>query len=95
MKTKKIMFVLVALIGLLALGTLTGKTIGASSFCGNCVCEVGETSGLCPEDCFSLCGDAVCQAGEELTCEMDCTGEEIVPEPEYVSLRDGIADWFR
>ncbi|MFH2063015.1 MAG: hypothetical protein ABIJ46_02560 [bacterium] len=52
---------------------------GSDDNCGNGVCEAGEFSEFCPEDCpvYSYCGDGQC-AGDETagTCPVDCRTEE-------------------
>jgi hypothetical protein len=43
--------------------------------CGDGVCDDGETSTTCPEDCKGpVCGDGVCGSGEtHASCPQDCT----------------------
>jgi hypothetical protein len=42
-------------------------------FCGDGICEPGETIDTCPEDCkVPECGDGICQTGEIFTCSVDC-----------------------
>jgi hypothetical protein len=44
--------------------------------CGNSVCETGESSTSCWDDCYmdeDVCGDHICDLGENLSnCEEDC-----------------------
>jgi len=46
------------------------------SFCGDGVCDLGESELSCPEDCTSeedICGDDVCGASENIhNCPQDC-----------------------
>ena len=77
------------LLVMLLAGTLTGRIIGASSQCGNSVCEVGENRELCPEDCMGLCGNSLCEGSESWTCPADCPGEE-----RRYSLLDGLLEYF-
>lgn len=51
--------------------------------CGNGLCESGEDSITCPDDCASdavpVCGNGVCEAGEDCTsqsCPQDCRGKQ-------------------
>ncbi|MBN2560471.1 MAG: hypothetical protein JXQ75_06035, partial [Phycisphaerae bacterium] len=49
--------------------------------CGDGVCDAGEDSTNCPQDCEAggpVCGDGVCDAGEDSTnCPEDCGTSEI------------------
>ncbi|UCF35135.1 MAG: hypothetical protein JSV78_07485 [Phycisphaerales bacterium] len=48
-------------------------TVGPCSICGNGVCDSGEDSVTCCDDCGPVCGDAACNCGEDsLTCCEDC-----------------------
>ena len=44
-----------------------------SGWCGNCICEYGESPQICPVDC-GWCGDSVCGCQEfiDQNCELDC-----------------------
>jgi hypothetical protein len=47
--------------------------------CGNDICEAGETTGSCDEDCPevdepAVCGNGICESGEDKSsCDRDCT----------------------
>lgn len=44
-------------------------------FCGDGMCNNGESSATCPQDCGSSCGDGVCNGGETSgNCPEDCGG---------------------
>jgi len=45
------------------------------SVCGNGLCETGEGTRVCPEDCpFSICGNAMCEYDEDNeSCPGDCS----------------------
>lgn len=46
---------------------------GGGSYCGNSVCESGESAANCAEDCSQVCGDGSCTGTEsKLTCPSDC-----------------------
>ncbi|MCK5283088.1 MAG: hypothetical protein KAK00_06780 [Nanoarchaeota archaeon] len=51
--------------------TITGD---AKAVCGNGVCDPGENSAKCPEDCgTSTCGNGVCESSEDSeNCPEDC-----------------------
>ncbi len=44
-------------------------------FCGNGICEPGETPFNCPKDCpFKVCGNNLCEPGEDMdNCPEDCS----------------------
>lgn len=52
------------------------------SYCGNWVCDSGEDSSTCPQDCVTKtanCGNGVCENEESIgTCPSDC-GVELYP----------------
>jgi PGF-pre-PGF domain-containing protein len=67
----------------LSIFVVTGEKVGAAptptpaAVCGNGVCEAGETSTNCRQDCpptpGAVCGNGVCEAGETSTnCRQDC-----------------------
>ena len=42
-------------------------------YCGNGLCDYGETNLTCPVDCGDICGNGVCDNNETCsTCEIDC-----------------------
>lgn len=46
---------------------------GDGDYCGNSLCDDGETAGNCPSDCTSSCGDGFCTHDESAcTCFSDC-----------------------
>jgi hypothetical protein len=46
--------------------------IAPTNFCGDGICNIGETYGNCPNDC-QTCGNGVCNTGETTTnCPSDC-----------------------
>ncbi len=54
--------------------TYLGIACGAT-WCGDGVCDAGETEANCPADCTggSFCGDGTCDANEdEVSCAADC-----------------------
>lgn len=63
--------------GIICAGS-TCKTCNGSSgktFCGNSVCEVGETNASCAKDCpvAAVCGNGKCEGGESsVNCAKDC-----------------------
>ena len=61
--------------------------------CGNAICEPGENSGNCPDDCGSVAGDGICEADEDcLTSPEDCgqcCGDGILQPEEGEECDDG------
>ncbi len=42
-------------------------------YCGDGICNYGETKNTCPEDCPALCGDGICDETETVfNCYSDC-----------------------
>jgi len=41
-------------------------------YCGDDVCDMGETAANCPQDC-TVCGNSICEVGETSACPKDCT----------------------
>lgn len=74
---------------------------GSGPVCDNGVCENGESSQSCPQDCdVTTCdNDGVCEAGEDhASCPNDCDAEELPPagSEKWVcrgSFRGGKAYW--
>ena len=58
-------------------------------FCGNGVCDFGETFETCPEDCPGFCGDGICNPDIDetpITCPQDCQAvSEICSETELLN----------
>jgi hypothetical protein len=60
--------------------SLTVQVVGPTSsptspapFCGNQICDPGESSRSCPNDCATVCGNQICEPGEHmLNCTADC-----------------------
>jgi hypothetical protein len=56
-------------------GTGGGSTSsgGGDPFCGDSVCQMGETPATCIHDCPPVCGDGACNGGETAaSCAEDC-----------------------
>lgn len=54
-----------------------GGTTGSAATCGNNICEAGETSTSCAQDCsiiVPVCGNNMCEIGETFSCSQDCVG---------------------
>ncbi|MBW2980896.1 S8 family serine peptidase, partial [Candidatus Woesearchaeota archaeon] len=53
-----------------------------ANYCGDGICNEGETTESCPEDCLieevkPICGDGACDAGEDaINCPEDCVTDE-------------------
>lgn len=58
--------------------SLSVVVVSSAPYCGDSVCNGGETCSSCPQDCgacpiVSYCGDAVCNNGETCSsCQQDC-----------------------